>query len=503
MLDSEPELPKETARTEKHVGYLFGRGISSHTAEEYGVYGAEQYIRAAGATVTCLAFPYYDVDGYLTGTKYRPAGSVKGFGWVGSSKDLWRISQFESGDLWIAEGEIDALSLAEAGVTYATSIPNGARNGVTADTAMDYLWRAKSKIDAAERVVLALDNDAPGIATAEEIARRIGKHRVWRIVWPEGIKDANDALAKLGLGGLKALIDKIEPWPVSGLYGASHFREQVYHAHKNGLEPGCSTGYPMLDELYTIAPGQMSIVTGNPSAGKSEFVDQIMVNMAEQYDWRFALCSFENEPRVHIAKLMSKRLRKSFWKDDLSEEEYEAGFSWIEDHFSFLYHADGTLSTLTSILERLQVAVMRYGIRGAVIDPYNYIAKDRTHSETDWITEMLTQVKTFAASHGVHIWFVAHPAKPPAFNGEPPIPGGYSISGSAAWFAKADCGVTIHRSEGSTETLVKVWKMRFSWHGKPGSTGLIFDTRTTTFVEAGSDPLDLSNGTCYDGIDDL
>ena len=65
-----------------------------------------------------------------------------------------------------------------------------------------------------------------------------------------------------------------------------------------GLGQGETTGYKNVDELYTIREGQLTVVTGIPSSGKSEFIDQIMVNLAENRDWKFAICSFENEPSL-------------------------------------------------------------------------------------------------------------------------------------------------------------------------------------------------------------
>ena len=95
----------------------------------------------------------------------------------------------------------------------------------------------------------------------------------------------------------------------------------------------------------------------------------------------------------------------------VSTHDLAIGKKFVSENFCFLYQADGSLSTLDSILERLKTAVFRFGIRGCVIDPYNYIAKDITTSETDWISDMLTKLRVFAQAHGIHIWFVAHPNK--------------------------------------------------------------------------------------------
>ena len=150
----------------------------------------------------------------------------------------------------------------------------------------------------------------------------------------------------------------------------------------------------------------------------------------------------------------------------------------------FLHKEDGGLSDLDGILDRLRIAVLRFGIRGAIIDPYNFIERPRNHSETEWISDMLTKIKAFVMAHDIHIWFVAHPTKlQRGENGKLPVPKGYDISGSAAWFAKADCGLTVHRQpdENPLEAQIHIWKVRFAWVGKQGETKLYYDTGTTRY----------------------
>jgi twinkle protein len=389
--------------------------------------------------------------------------------------------------------------MAEAGIK-AVSIPNGASMKVTEgkidpaeDTKFKFLWSAREYIDAAKRVFIATDMDLPGEAVAEELARRVGKEKCWRVRFPEGIKDANDLLMRDGKEAVRKVTETAEAWPVEGLYDANHFEKSVWELFEKGVGRGESTGYANVDEIYTIVPGQVTIVTGIPSSGKSEFIDQIMVNMSEIRGWKFGICSFENEPRLHISKLISKRVGKPFftgYHERMTKHEYEAAYSHIQEHFAFVHQDDGGLANLDSILDRLRVAVLRYGIRGAVIDPYNFISRDgRESSETEWISDMLTKVKAFAMGHGIHIWFVAHPTKMQrSADGRIPVPGGYDISGSAAWFAKADCGVTVHREKEDPHVgQIHVWKCRFSWVGKQGQANLIYDIATTKYREMQQD----------------
>jgi twinkle protein len=476
------------------------RGISKETADKLGLFKSRKFFPAVGTEQDGIGFPYFDADGMIVSAKIRSIES-KAFTCWQSPPSFFNIGNAVEGeDFIIVEGEMDVAAMMEAGLP-AVSVPNGAPMKVIdgkitpeEDKKFQFLWAAKDLIDKAKRVIIAVDKDTQGEALAEEIARRVGRDRCWRIEWPEGIKDANDYLKAHGKEALAEFASKPTPWPINGLYGATKFEGQIRELYEKGIGRGASTGYDNVDDLYTIVPGQMSVVTGVPSSGKSEFVDQIMVNLAERDKWTFAICSFENEPRLHIAKLMSKRVRKPFFEGPtqrMQDHEMEAALDWVNDHFVFLHQEDGGLSNLDSILERLRAAVLRMGVRGAVIDPYNFIDRPRDVSETEWISTMLTRIKSFCMAHGIHIWFVAHPTKlQRGQDGKLPVPKGYDISGSAAWFAKADCGMTVHRvpDENPLEAQIHIWKVRFSWVGKQGETRLYYDVGTTRYADHGYQP---------------
>lgn len=482
---------------EQELSYLESRGIPKDVAQDYGVFGSDKYFRKIGAKHVAVGFPYKN-KGITYAAKYRSAGETKDFTCDGAPQTFFGIDKVPVGDdLIIVEGEFDVLAFASVGIR-AVSVPNGAPMKVS-DGAIDpeedrkfrFLWAAKEHLEKAKRIIIANEADDSGNALAEEIARRVGKDKCWRISWPEGSKDANETLLNVGPGAIDFALQGAKAWPVSGLYDADHFLKQVQEIYEKGIGKGESTGYPSVDNLYTIAGGQVCVVTGVPSSGKSEFVDQIMVNLAQSRFWKFAICSFENEPRFHITKLISKRVRKPFFEGPttrINHMEFNAAFDWVNDHFVFVHQDDGSLSSLDDILERLRIAVLRHGIRGAVIDPYNFIARPRDISETDWVSEMLTKIKTFVMAHGIHLWFVAHPTKlkRDEKTGDIPAPKGYEISGSAAWFAKADVGMTVHRHPDKTPTEVEIhiWKCRYSWLGTQGQTKLVYDRMSTTYGEA-------------------
>ncbi len=439
-----------------------------------------------------------DAIGFVYGSRESPeaikwrAIGEKAFTQDGAARSFYGVEHLDPDDedLYIVEGEADLIALASIGIK-AVSCPNGAPAKVShrrvdpeEDVKFNYLWESRELIEKKKRVIIATDNDEAGEALAEEIARRVGRAKCWRIPMPDKVKDANDLIKIHGKDKALEVFSQAQPIPLQGVYGASEYVSAVSEIYDNGCGTGESTGFDCVDDLFTISEGQLSIVTGIPSSGKSEFVDQIMINLAQGSDWKFAVCSFENPPQLHIAKLAEKIIGKPFyqgWDERMSKDEVAEAMSFIDKHFVFLESRDGAMSTMESIIERAKQAVLRLGVRGLVIDPYNYIERVGDN-ENEGISEMLTKISLFAKSHGIHVWFVAHPTKVRMNeDGTYPVPKGNEVSGSAAWFAKADIGVTVHRGEEGTE--IHCWKCRWKWIGKQGHTYIAYDLPTGRFFD--------------------
>jgi twinkle protein len=163
----------------------------------------------------------------------------------------------------------------------------------TPKTKFEYLPNCADQLTRLERIILAGDDDLPGRVLQEELARRLGKERCWRVRWPDGgdapCKDANQVLQIHGPQVLAECIANAEPYPIAGLHRVDDFAADALELYRDGRRRGRSTGWTAIDELMTIREGELSIVTGIPNSGKSEFVDALMVNLAKQFGWRFAV----------------------------------------------------------------------------------------------------------------------------------------------------------------------------------------------------------------------
>lgn len=462
------------------------RKIALSTLEHAGVGCAPAFVPAKQGRENCIAFPYREPGGEITNIKFRTLD--KNFAQVkGAKKSLfgWDRVDLACPQLVLCEGEIDALSLTQAGIDNACSIPDGA-----SDRKWEFMESMSEDIARFTRVVIAGDKDAPGQKLAEELARRFGFERCWKVEWLDGCKDANDMLVQHGEVAIIEAVRAAKPYPISGLHTIDEYEQQIWDLYNGGHRRGVTTGWETVDRLMTIRGGELSVVTGIPGHGKSEFIDALTVNLSIGQGWTFAVCSFENPPEEHFAKYAEKYAGMPFFEGPtqrMNEATVQGCINWARSRF-FLIRTDDEAPTVDWILDKARVAVIRHGVRGLVIDPYNEIEHRRPAgmTETEYVSDMLNKIKRFARNHDIHVWFVAHPAKPMRNKeGQMPEPSLYDISGSANWSNKADIGIVVVRdfTEGSRKVTVHVKKVRFKAVGTAGTAELEYDRPTGTYNE--------------------
>lgn len=474
-----------------------GRGITQEVLRRNKIGCGEHYVSGEGKKVNCIQFPYFR-NGNVVNIKYR-TGSKKFAQVKGAEKIYYGLDDIKKADsVIITEGEMDKLALEVVGYENVISVPDGApstaKNGEVNqqdDKKFEYVWNCEKELED-KKILLAVDMDEPGRILADELARRYGRDRCLLVKWPE--KDANETLVKSGKGVVIECIQNAIPYPVAGLKSVNDIIGNAISVFEKGVDPGLSTGWKALDQHLRISPGELSIVTGVPGSGKSEFIDAMMVNMSELYDWCFAICSFENPVEMHLGKLCEKKLRKPFDNkklDCMTVAEFEqVARIWASKHFCFISH-DGLeeSATIDWILERARSAVRQYGINGLVIDPYNEIEHSIPPgmTETNYISQLLTKVRKFARNHAVHVWFVAHPSKPQkSSDGKYNAPSLYDISGSANWLNKADMGIVVHRPKfgeyHNDITEIHIRKVRQKKNGQPGVVEFRYNTDTGCYA---------------------
>ncbi len=462
---------------EKVITFFKNRGISEKTIKRNKI----------GFSNGSIMFPFFR-EGKLINIKYRTRDK-KFRQEAGAEKTFYGLDDIKGcKEIIIVEGEMDKLAFEEAGIFNVISVPEGAPalNTKSYSSKFDFIPNCEDELNGITKIILAIDNDEVGKKLEEELSRRLGVEICWCVTWPTGCKDANDVLVKYSSTRLSQLIQEAKPVPIEGIFSVNDISGDVDVLYKSGLKGGVSTCWHTVDNHYTVRPGEVTVVTGIPSHGKSSWHTALMVNIAISEGWRFGVFSPENQPlQRHAAQIASLFHDKPFregMKERMTFDDLEVAKVWMGEHFTFILPPDDQLS-VDNILLKAKVCVSRYGINGLVIDPWNEIDHSRPprQTETEYISDCLTKIRRFARTYRVHVWIVAHPTKMNKGSDDKyPVPTPYDISGSAHFRNKADNCITVWRDllDEKRAVEVHVQKIRFREVGKVGMAELRYDVGT-------------------------
>ena len=485
-------LPSVTVPTlwDNAIRYFAERGIPESVVAEKGITASNEYCPVCQGEVGTILFPYV-VDGRHVNTKHR-CGRKHFRMERGAQRVLYNLDACAAAErIVIVEGEFDALAVHTAGVSDVVSVPDGApaANASNYSSKFSFLEAAESLFARVREVVIATDADEPGLKLMDELARRIGPERCARVLWPDGIKDANECLLRDGAEALRQRIERAQPFPVAGIHTGYDLLPDLEALYDNGTDPGVGFGYRYLDQHYRVKTGYMSVVTGIPSHGKSSAIDQLLVRLADRHDWTFAVFSPEQQPlTLHQRQLLEIWTGKPFSEGHttrMTRDEMRAANTWVADRFAFILPDS---MSIDAILDLARIQVFRNGIRGLVVDPWNELehARPRHLSETEYISEALSKFRRFARNHNVHVWVIAHPTKMRRTDdGDEPVPTLWDIAGSAHFRNKADIGITVWRDIAQNNNLVQIHitKMRFADSGKLGKVEFLYESVSKRLIE--------------------
>jgi twinkle protein len=232
-----------------------------------------------------------------------------------------------------------------------------------------------------------------------------------------------------------------------------------------------------------------------PNSGKSNWVDSLLVNLARSHGWNFAIFSPENQPlQDHMSRMIEKSVGLPFAEGPaprMTRAQLDQGQEFVDEHFTWILPDEDVEWTVDAILDRAKQLVLRKGITGLVIDPWNELEHEFKNRETEtlYISKALKRVRQWGRRHGCHVFVVAHPSKlyRDKKTGEYPVPTLYDISGSAHWRNKCDNGIVVWRdfSDGTKAVEIHVQNIRFRQIGKLGMAKLKYEPPTATYREFG------------------
>ena len=441
------------------------RGISTETLIELQVGEGSEYMPQTGKKENTIQFNYY-VGSQLINVKYRDGR--KNFKlYKGAEKVFYNINSIVGYyNCIITEGEMDVLAFHEANIKNVISVPNGA---TLSHNNLDYLDNCIDYFEDKTKIILAVDTDDPGLALRAELVRRLGAEVCFLVDFKD-CKDANEYLIKYGKEKLQECINKARTYPLENVTTFKDIEGDVTDFVKNGFKPGYQVGLENFDRIFSTYTGQFITVTGIPSSGKSDFVDQMVVGYNANYNWKTAFASPENAPNyLHAHKLMRKVWGDMPRRDDIGGSKWNEVANHVNDNFFFI---DMEKYTLESVLRKGAELVKRKGIKCLVIDPFNKV-RDKNASSIDvniYTMEYLTKIESFAKKYDVLVFIVAHPTKMyKDKDGKIEEPTMYNIKGGGEWYDASYHGLLVHRDYILKNTKVKVLKVKFQNLGENGA----------------------------------
>lgn len=401
--------------TEQIYEYFERRKISRETVDAFKI---------ASDKNGMIVFPFYD-GGVNTFVKFRRPYKPKGD--EAKKPKEWREPNTKailfhmddctfSEPLIITEGEIDAMSVYEAGFTNVVSVPSGCDDMSWIENCFDWLERFKN-------IVLFGDMDACGRKMIQEVAKRLDESRCSVVdAYPENqdgvmCKDANEILYYCGPFALYDTVASAEMMPTKGLLDLA----DVEPVDETAL-PRIKTNIPALDEcIGGLVPGCITIFTGKAGDGKSTLSGLLLLNAIEQGK---SVCAYSGELRKEkFQAWINMQAAGSNWitlkYDRIRGKEVpfvpwqvqQRIMDWYRGRF-FLFDNNEIFESnqAESIINVFTVAVRRYGCELFLVDNMMTSLSD-TQEETRAQGQFINALKKFATRYNVHVLVVAHPRK--------------------------------------------------------------------------------------------
>lgn len=410
------EPMKEIESKDAAIEFMKSRGISEEIAKRYE-------ITTKSGQDNVIAFPFRSEDGALTFIKYRNKDYING---VTQGAKEWceadtRPILFgmnhcsDGGTLVMTEGQIDSLSLAEAGIENAVSVPTG-KNGFTW---IPYCWDFLAKFD--ELIVFG-DREGETITLLDEMSKRF--HGTVKFVPPEayhGYKDANDLLRAEGPEAVRAAVDAAMPVP-------DDFIKELKDITQSDAdnEPVFQTGIKRLDTLTGgFFPGQLVILTGERGRGKSTFASQLVVNAARENVKSFIYSG--EMPNASVKEWIERQiagpdcinleiLPSGYEKTRINAMYFDDIARW-HDGMIYIYDTDALINAEDDgidkdLLGKIRTAAIQYGCRFIVVDNLMIALDDDLASDSNrQQTIFVKKLKRLAVRFGIVILLLAHPKK--------------------------------------------------------------------------------------------
>ena len=461
------DVPKQYRRLQQKpivvrsaaVEYMKKRGISEKITQKYK-------ITTQIGKDNILVFPFYDENNILQSVKYRNAKHIKGQGskeWAerDTKRILFGMAQCEDFErLVITEGQIDSLSVAEAGIKNAVSVPNGAMGFTWLTECWNWIIQFKD-------VVVFGDNEKGKVTLFDELHKRLPQAvKVVRVEDYLGEKDANDILLKYGRDAVVKCVENASVPEMPNVKRLADVKSvDIYKL------PGIKTGIREIDAIIKkMYFGQVILLTGKRGGGKSTVLSQIGANAINQ---GFPALFYSGElTDYHFKRWLDFQLagpdNLEMHFDEFDNEQYSISEktvtrinNWYRD-LAYIYdnsYLEDGQKEFEGLLNTVETAIKQYGIKLVCIDNLMTaldveVSGELYHAQSNFVGKL----KKLAVKYDCVVILVAHPRK----ESKGDVDWNDSVSGSSDITNKVDVVMRYDRAseEDECDGKIKITKNR-------------------------------------------
>lgn len=461
------EIPKYTYNKldEKVKEWFKSRGISEQTLSQAKVTQSKEWMPQTSKEENTINFNYF-LNDEIVNIKYRDGR--KNFKlYKGAEKIFYNLDSIRlSKECVIVEGEIDALSVIEAGYYSVVSVPNGFN--LQGKLTLDYLDNYLDYFDNKEKIILCLDNDEAGRKGQEEFVRRLGAYRCFLVDLRE-FKDINEYLIAKGKESVLNAIKNAKEVPLENIVTLNQLNDELENFWLNGMPKGMQSGMSLFDEVYSAELGQYTIIVGVPQSGKSEFLDHVLMKYSLRHKVKIGYVSVENEPlKLHYDKLVQKLYGRKPDKLNIRDFNLAVVKQYISDN---VFHVQfDKRYYLEEVLDKFRELYKRKGVKIFVIDPFNKVRlKEKIQNINDFTSEYHLQLDAFVKETNSHLYLVAHPTKSSYIDGSTKtfsMPSAYDIKGGGEHYDMSYNIIGVNRVYEQKMVHIKTLKVKFKHLGE-------------------------------------
>jgi hypothetical protein len=329
----------------------------------------------------------------------------------------------------VTEGEIDALTLLQAGFKNVVSIPNGAGN--LPEEAVRTLKNIR-------KVFLAYDPDLAGKKGAEAAAKRIGQTRCYRVVLPD--VDVNEYFRTRTASDFALLLSEARPFSTPHVMGYDEvFLSRMERLQSGDMEKGIRPGIRSIAELVgTLRPGNVYILSAYPKIGKTLLSINLAWNVARRGISTLFYC-LEMVPE-EVAESLLMHINQ---KDCLVQDDWDNGLGKVSSS-GWLFGWNPRPMDWKGTLSIIRETVRDFGVRFLVIDNFHFLCRAETEV-TAQEAIVSREIKTLAVELCIPVWLIVHPRKKDSQAAEERAPTFQDLKGSSALSADASAVLVLHR----------------------------------------------------------